>query len=208
MIIFVTNIAFERQLFIVYFLQISPIIQFKLDGLWEAFFQINLHRDPSAGLETLLWLRLNILSQRVSNGPKGFFIPPVKWQEREANPNWHYWRNVIFWVKVWSPSVQIDPMSPHEVGAIPENKVPIFLLLKEEDKETPVAKGMRHTIFQLRLPVLVDPNCNRFRRGLDLDELADQAMLHKLQGKRLRTCLNQDLWNFFQLLHKAWLSLL
>jgi hypothetical protein len=64
MAIFVTNLALERQLFIVYFLQIGPIIQFKLDGLWEAFFQINLHTDPSAGLKTLLWLALSIYFPR------------------------------------------------------------------------------------------------------------------------------------------------
>jgi hypothetical protein len=79
MSIFMTNLAFKRNLFIVYFLQIGLVIQFKLDYLRVAFFQINLHTYLSVGLKTIFWFHLvNILSERVTNGLEDFLIPTVK----------------------------------------------------------------------------------------------------------------------------------
>jgi hypothetical protein len=51
--IFVTILALKGELFIVHLLQVSPIIQSKLDRLGEAFFKVNFDTNVCTSLDAI-----------------------------------------------------------------------------------------------------------------------------------------------------------
>jgi hypothetical protein len=57
----------------------------------------------------------------------------MDWKVWKINPNWDVLRDLHGWIEVWSPAIQVKPLSSHEVGSIPEDQVPILLRNELED---------------------------------------------------------------------------
>jgi hypothetical protein len=78
MTIFMIDIAFERELFIVHFLKVSLVVKGELNGLWNSFLQIYLNVDSSTRLQAIVRLNfINIIPKGVSNSLKGFIVPTM-----------------------------------------------------------------------------------------------------------------------------------
>ena len=75
MSVIVTFFAFERQLFVVYFLHVLPSVHKHVYNFWHPFFQIYFHADPCTGEQGSLWFRfVNVVSKGVSDCLYSFII--------------------------------------------------------------------------------------------------------------------------------------
>jgi hypothetical protein len=118
--IFVADLAFERKLLIVNLLKVRPSIQGEVDGLREAFFQIYLHTNVGASLKTIFRFHsVNVLTQRVTNGPKSSIIPTMEREERKVDPDRNNRKNSILCIKIGGPSIKLHiPRVPMKYGPL------------------------------------------------------------------------------------------
>ena len=63
---------------------------------------------------------------------------------RKLYLDWNCLRYVFLWVEGKIPFVQIHSSWSHEVGAVPEDEIPIFLFLKDESEVSFATENLLH----------------------------------------------------------------
>ena len=85
-------------------------------------------------------------------------------------------------MKVGYPSIKVQTLSPHEIGATPEDKIPVFFQYKFEDEEVSAYNITSHVVLELRSPISLDPVIGGSYWGLKPHELPYHASFFQSQG--------------------------
>jgi hypothetical protein len=80
--------------------------------------------------------------------------------------DWEVWESYLdrdilgyfhHWIKAWRPTVQVEPLSSHEIRSISEDEISIFLRDEFKDKEASSYRIAGYTILDQRALVSLGP---------------------------------------------------
>jgi hypothetical protein len=64
--------------------------------------------------------------------------------------------NVIFWVEIWSPLIEIHPLSAYKVRSTAKDQISVHFLFKQKHKEPPATERVREMPFYQGFPIFIN----------------------------------------------------
>ena len=68
-------------------------------------------------------------------------------------------------IKVWRPSIEVQSLGAHEIGAAPEDEITVLFGDEFKDEETSAHRVAGETMLQMGSPVTLNPIIRGFGRG-------------------------------------------
>jgi hypothetical protein len=88
-----------------------------------------------------------IFPKGVVDSAEGLIIPTMEREKGKVDPDKDHIGDIVFWVKIKGPIVEIHRIGTHEVRPTPEYQISILLFLKHKCTKTSTTKGEGYLTF-------------------------------------------------------------